>query len=218
MICGPVGSGKSTLLKLLLGEMPFTSGSVATRFSRAAYCSQSPWSIWGTVQNNIVGISEWDKTWYDTIVSACALSADFEELPNGDQTHVGTRGSRLSGGQQMRVVSTQISHNFRTKCTQSLARAIYSRNTIMILDDVLAGLDRATERHILDAVFAPDGLLKKLNSTVILATSSGTTLHAKSIHGPTYSNRKPFKVLRSRHFPRPKWRDCSARYSQQNLC
>lgn len=112
MIYGPVGSGKSTLLRLLLGEMPFTSGSVGTRFSRAAYCPQSPWCIWGTVQNNIVGMSEWDKTWYDTIVSACALSADFAELPNGDQTNVGTRGSRLSGGQQMRVVSTQLSQSF----------------------------------------------------------------------------------------------------------
>ena len=51
----------------------------------------------------------------------------------------------------------------------------------MILDDVLAGLDRATERHILDAVFGPDGLLGKLNSTVILATNSGTTLSGTDI-------------------------------------
>jgi ABC-type multidrug transport system fused ATPase/permease subunit len=62
MIFGPVGSGKSTLLKLLLGEMQFTSGSVATSFSRAAYCPQSPWCTWGTVQTNIVGMSAWDKT------------------------------------------------------------------------------------------------------------------------------------------------------------
>lgn len=43
----------------------------------------------------------------------------------------------------------------------------------MILDDVLTGLDRATERHMLDTIFGPDGLLKKLKSTVILATNSG---------------------------------------------
>lgn len=46
----------------------------------------------------------------------------------------------------------------------------------MILDDVLTGLDRATERHILDAVFGPGGLLQKLNTTVILTTNSGTAL------------------------------------------
>lgn len=43
----------------------------------------------------------------------------------------------------------------------------------MILDDVLAGLDWATERHILDTVFAHNGLFKQLDCTVILATNSG---------------------------------------------
>lgn len=46
----------------------------------------------------------------------------------------------------------------------------------MILDDVLTGLDRATERHIIDTVFGPKGLLEKLNSTVVLATNSGSPL------------------------------------------
>ncbi|GBF62869.1 ABC transporter [Trichophyton mentagrophytes] len=161
MIFGAVGSGKSTLLKLLLGEMPSVSGSIRTNFSLAAYCPQSPWATWGTVQSNIVGMSEWDKKWYDTVVSACALLPDLEELPNGDQTHIGTQGSRLSGGQKMRV---------------SFARALYSRNSTMILDDVLTGLDRATERHMLDAIFGPDGLLKKQKSTVILATNSANHL------------------------------------------
>ena len=46
----------------------------------------------------------------------------------------------------------------------------------MILDDVLAGLDWATERHILDTVFGPNGLFKQLNCTVILATNSGNKL------------------------------------------
>lgn len=105
MVFGAVGSGKSTLLKLLLGEMPSVSGLIRTGFSLAAYCPQSPWVTWGTVQSNIVGMSEWDKKWYDTVVSACALRTDLEELPNGDQTHIGTQGSRLSGGQKMRVVS-----------------------------------------------------------------------------------------------------------------
>ncbi|POR38791.1 Canalicular multispecific organic anion transporter 2 [Tolypocladium paradoxum] len=162
MIFGPVGSGKSTLLKLLLGEMPFTTGLVSTTFLRAAYCPQTPWTTWGTVQSNIVGMSVFERSWYDTVVHACALLADFEELSNGDQTNTGTRGSRLSGGQQMRV---------------SFARALYSRNPIMILDDVLTGLDRSTERHILDAVFGPEGLLKMFNSTVILTTNSGKSFH-----------------------------------------
>lgn len=108
MIFGPVGSGKSTLLKLLLGEMPYATGSVATGFTRAAYCPQSPWSTWGTVRSNVVGMSEWDEKWYNTVVSACALSEDFTELANGDQTSTGAQGSGLSGGQKMRLVSIHI--------------------------------------------------------------------------------------------------------------
>ncbi|PFH57820.1 hypothetical protein XA68_14537 [Ophiocordyceps unilateralis] len=157
MIYGPVGSGKSTLLKLLLGEMPITSGSVTANFSRTAYCPQTPWITWGSVQQNIVGMSSFDNAWYDTVVRACALLPDFEELTNGDKTHAGIRGARLSGGQQMRV---------------SFARALYSRNATMILDDVLTGLDRATERTILDAVFSPQGLLRQQKSTVVWTTNS----------------------------------------------
>ncbi|KAH8672363.1 P-loop containing nucleoside triphosphate hydrolase protein [Ilyonectria robusta] len=161
MIVGPVGSGKTTLLKLLLGEMPVTAGRISTSFSTAAYCPQSPWITWGTIQNNIVGMSTWDEAWYDSVVRACALPADILELGNGDQTNAGTRGSRLSGGQQMRV---------------SLARALYSRNPVMVLDDVLAGLDRATEKYIIEALFGSTGLFRKLNCTVILSTSSGNRL------------------------------------------
>lgn len=161
MIAGPVGSGKSTLLKLLLGEIPHSSGIVSTAFSQAAYCSQSPWITFGTIQQNILGMTLWDKPWYATVIKACNLTADFEDLPDGDQTKVGTRGSRLSGGQQIRV---------------AFARALYSRQPVLILDDVLTGLDKVTERNILDMVFAPDGLVKKAQLTVILATNSASHL------------------------------------------
>ena len=157
MIYGQVGSGKSTLLRLLLGEMPLITGSVSTSFSTAAYCPQSPWCIRGTIRDNIVGVSDWDEKWYNIVVSTCALNVDITELSFGDQTTTGTKGSRLSGGQQIRV---------------SLARALYSRHPIIILDDVVTGLDRNTEQHILNAVFGPDGLLKRLKSTVILTTTS----------------------------------------------
>lgn len=105
MIVGPVGSGKSSLLKLLLGEMPESSGEVHTTFSTAAYCPQSPWITWGSIRSNILGMTNWDKLWYSSVVDACALNPDFDDLPKGDQTPTGTRGSRLSGGQQMRIVS-----------------------------------------------------------------------------------------------------------------
>lgn len=105
MIVGPVGSGKSTLLRLILGELPEVSGSVISDYSKCAFAPQSPWITWGTVQSNILGMSAWDTEWYNTVIRACSLDTDFKDLPDGDQTRTGTRGSRLSGGQQMRLVS-----------------------------------------------------------------------------------------------------------------
>lgn len=161
MIYGPVGSGKSTLLKVLLGEMQDIEGTVATTFRSAAYCPQSPWICWGTVRSNILGICPMDKPWYDRVVQACGLKTDFQQLPEGDESNTGTRGSRLSGGQQMRV---------------SFARALYCREQVLILDDVLTGLDRTTEQGILDAVFANGGLLNETNTTVVMATNSAKHL------------------------------------------
>lgn len=104
MVVGPVGAGKTTLLKLILNETPVASGSVSSIFTGAAYSPQTPWITWGTIQHNIQGMSKWDRSWYDTVTHACQLTTDFALLPDGDQTRTGTRGSRLSGGQQARVV------------------------------------------------------------------------------------------------------------------
>ncbi|RDL41711.1 Cyclic peptide transporter [Venustampulla echinocandica] len=157
MLVGPVGCGKSTLLKMLIGELPEVSGSVATSYRNAAYCYQSPWITFGTIQQNILGGSIWNKPWYDTVVQACALDTDIQDFPDGDQTKVGTRGSRLSGGQQIRV---------------ALARALYSKEPVMILDDVLTGLDRTTELFVLRSVFGEQGLIKAAQTTVVLATNT----------------------------------------------
>lgn len=118
MVVGPVGSGKSTLLRLLLGELPQVSGSVVSDYYKCAFAPQSPWITWGTVRSNILGMSSWDAQWYSTIIRACSLEADFQDLPHGDETRTGTRGSRLSGGQQMRVVSSLLlfsSYYFRMR-------------------------------------------------------------------------------------------------------
>lgn len=106
MIIGPVGCGKSTLLKALLGEIPTSSGSIQVVFSQAAYCSQSPWLTNENVQQNILGTSEMDTKWYDTVIRACDLKADLKNFPRGDQSMVGSKGINLSGGQQMRLVSS----------------------------------------------------------------------------------------------------------------
>ena len=53
---------------------------------------------------------------------------------------------------------------------QALARALYARNDIVLLDDVLSALDSETERMVVDRLLGPRGIFRKLGVTVILIT------------------------------------------------
>ncbi|KAL1962947.1 hypothetical protein VTN77DRAFT_9043 [Rasamsonia byssochlamydoides] len=163
MIIGPVGSGKSTLLNAILGETPYGSGTIQVDFAEAAYCAQQPWLTNGTVRQNIIGDSEFDKKWYRKVLSACALETDIQQLPLGDHSKIGSKGTTLSGGQQMRV---------------ALARAVYSRKKVVILDDILAGLDANTEETVFDELLGPQGLLRRPDMTVIMVTNAVHRLSA----------------------------------------
>lgn len=56
---------------------------------------------------------------------------------------------------------------------QALARAVYARRSLVILDDVLSALDATTERRIFDRLIGPKGLFKELGTTVLLITHAG---------------------------------------------
>ena len=104
VIAGKVGSGKSVFIRALLGHTP-SEGSILRQVSNVAYCAQSTWLVNATAKENILGQSEWDAGWYKTVVAACALDQDFEQLPDGDSVLVGSKGQSLSGGQKQRIVS-----------------------------------------------------------------------------------------------------------------
>lgn len=157
MIVGPVSSGKSTLLKALLGETPAAKGLQRSFFTEVAYCSQSPWLVNGTLRANIIHGSDFDPVWYNTVVQACDLETDISTMPLGDETIVGSKGLSLSGGQQQRV---------------ALARAIYFRRSIVLIDDVMCGLDASTEEQVFEAVLGENGLLRGADTTVIFVTNA----------------------------------------------
>jgi ATP-binding cassette subfamily C (CFTR/MRP) protein 1 len=150
-----VGSGKSTLLKALLGEVSINSGSITIADDEIAYCSQNPWLWNGSIRENIVGADVADDVWLNKVCWTCGLDQDFQELPDGIDTRVGNDGTALSGGQKNRI---------------SLARAVYSRRSLILLDDVLSGLDTRTERLVFNRVLGPHGILRKLKVTTVLAT------------------------------------------------
>lgn len=101
----------------------------------AAYVAQQPWIMNATVRENIIFGYRFDSNFYDQTIKACALVDDFSVLPDGDETVVGERGISLSGGQKARV---------------ALARAVYSRADIFLLDDVLSAVDAHVGRHIIN--------------------------------------------------------------------
>jgi ATP-binding cassette subfamily C (CFTR/MRP) protein 1 len=159
IIIGPVGSGKTVLLRSLLEDMKLSSGGIRRSSSGTAYCSQHPFLWKDTLRANILGESQWDEQWYNTVIEACALQEVVTRLPTGDVTNVGNHGSVLSGGQQQRV---------------SLARALYSHKPLLILDDPLSGLDRGSQSFVLARLFGPNGVCRTSGLTVVMATSNAS--------------------------------------------
>ncbi len=110
IISGPVGCGKSTLLRAIIGEMAPIQGSIDLSTKKVAYCAQRPWLASGSIEEAILGgtteleHNTKDAMWYRQVVGACCLRYDFETLPAGDQTQIGSGGINLSGGQKQRVV------------------------------------------------------------------------------------------------------------------
>uniref|UniRef100_A0A182J5C3 Uncharacterized protein n=1 Tax=Anopheles atroparvus TaxID=41427 RepID=A0A182J5C3_ANOAO len=154
-VIGPVGSGKSSLLQLLLGELPIQNGT-ATLNGDVSYGSQEPWLFTGTVRNNILFGLPYDRKRYQAVVRHCALATDFQQLPDGDKTVVGERGTSLSGGQRARV---------------SLARAVYNNASIYLLDDPLSAVDSHVGKHLFEEVIGPRGYLaQKQRATRVLVT------------------------------------------------
>ncbi|KAM0254312.1 hypothetical protein ACHAQJ_006898 [Trichoderma viride] len=161
-VVGRVGAGKSSFLQSMLGGLWKVKGSAEVR-GTIAYASQQCWILNATVKENIVFGYKWDADFYEKTVQACALVDDFAQLPDGDETVVGERGISLSGGQKARV---------------SLARAVYARADIYLLDDVLSAVDSHVGRHITENVLGPRGLLS--SKTRILATNAISVLKQAS--------------------------------------
>ncbi|XP_063239626.1 probable multidrug resistance-associated protein lethal(2)03659 [Bacillus rossius redtenbacheri] len=149
-VIGPVGSGKTSLLHAILRELPLTSGSIAVR-GEVSYASQEPWLFAGSVRDNILFGQPYDWQRYRQVVKVCALARDFQLFPYGDLTEVGERGVAISGGQKARI---------------NLARAVYKRADIYILDDPLSAVDTHVGKHLFESCIC--GYLR--NKTCVLVT------------------------------------------------
>ncbi|KAJ3718421.1 hypothetical protein C8R42DRAFT_723772 [Lentinula raphanica] len=160
LVIGETGSGKTSLLMALLSEMhfiPFVPNSWYNlpRDGGIAYAAQESWVQNETIralQENIVFGSPFDEERYKKVLYQCSLERDISLFEAGDATEVGEKGLTLSGGQKARI---------------TLARAIYSKAEIVLLDDVLAALDVHTAKWIVEKCFTGDLMEGR---TIILVT------------------------------------------------
>lgn len=66
-------------------------------------CEQTAFLWNGTVRENIVGFTPFDRERYDQVIAATSLRYNLDTLSQGDQTNIGSDGVALSGGQKQRV-------------------------------------------------------------------------------------------------------------------
>lgn len=137
---------------------------------------QHPWLCLGTVRSNILFGRGFDPDLYAAVVDACCLQPDFQQWRDGDATWVGDAGSALSVGQRFRV---------------SLARALYARPSVLLIDDLLSALDA----HVAMRVFkgAICGPLAA-GSTRILVSHSTQVRRAADMVVWTYEGRPSVTV------------------------
>lgn len=145
-IVGPTGSGKTTLVNMLARFYDVTEGEVLVDGKNVkeydlhslrkniAYSMQDVFLFSNTIEGNLAyGVPEIPME--DLIETAKIASADgfIRETSNGYDTIIGERGVGLSGGQKQRL---------------SLARAIMTDASILVLDDTTSAVDMETEHEI----------------------------------------------------------------------
>jgi len=151
VLVGRSGSGKTTTLGLLLGlldpaegeilvdDVPLSGGRTTWR-GRLAYVPQETAILDATIEQNIAfGIHEHeiDRARVHEATELAQLTDVVRRLPHGLETLVGEGGSALSGGQRQRL---------------GLARALYGRPEVLVLDEVTSALDGETEARVLDVI------------------------------------------------------------------
>jgi ATP-binding cassette, subfamily B, bacterial len=145
-LVGPTGAGKSTLAKLMVrfydpregtvrfGGIDVRDATMASLRERIVVVPQEGFLFAGTVRDNIrIGRAEATDAEVDEAVEALSLSEIFGAFPDGLDTEVRERGSRLSAGEKQLV---------------SLARAALADPALLVLDEATSNLDPGTERLV----------------------------------------------------------------------
>jgi ATP-binding cassette subfamily B protein len=175
-IIGESGSGKSTLISLLQNMYPLQSGSITIgdidlkyidNHSLRELVSVVPQKIdlfAGNVIDNIA-VGEFMPN-MERILDICksiGIIEFIETLPNSFNTYLGENGATLSGGQKQRI---------------AIARALYKKPEILVLDEATSSLDTTSENYIQRTI----ANLRENNKTImVIAHRLSTVVHADTI-------------------------------------
>jgi ATP-binding cassette, subfamily B, bacterial CvaB/MchF/RaxB len=149
-ISGVSGAGKSTLLNLLLrscepergdifiDEVSLRTLAVGQYRSRLGTVTQNDELFSGTIAENICLFdSKPDMAWIEKVSAMAMLSEDIAKMPMAYSTLIGDMGSILSGGQKQRLL---------------LARALYSKPSMLLVDEATSHLDAANEVAVNESI------------------------------------------------------------------
>lgn len=149
-IVGASGCGKTTLCKLMLGILVPTDGEILideipiNRIGLSSYrqligaVMQDDALLHGSILDNI---TFFDNKAEIEFARQCAYVAgiheEIEQMPMGYQTLIGDLGSGISGGQRQRIL---------------LARALYKKPRVLMLDEATSNLDVFNEGRVSEAL------------------------------------------------------------------
>ncbi len=163
-IIGRSGSGKTTLMNILLGFVEPTSGdiiidgkvlvknNIAAWQNLLGYVRQDVFLIDGSIAENVafgVNKEQIDHSKLQETLRIASLHDFVNELPEGVETSIGERGSKISGGQRQRI---------------GIARALYHGAEVLFFDEATSALDEKTEQEITEAIES----LNQYNLTMVI--------------------------------------------------
>ena len=149
VIRGRTGVGKTTLIDSMLGlrsvdsgttridDRILTSGNLESTLRRVAVVTQDVPVFAGTIRSNITCGYELDESWLHDVSAMASLTSYIENRNRGYEYELSSKGLSLSGGERQRI---------------GIARALYSKPQIIVLDEATNGLDERTEREVIRAI------------------------------------------------------------------
>lgn len=163
IVAGASASGKTTLAKLIVGLLAPSSGRVRLdgvdvyRWDKSqlgpylGYLAQEVDLFDGSIVDNICRFQNHDLQALTEVLSLLGLYEWIHQLPDGLNTLIGQSGMPLSGGERQMI---------------GLARALYGKPRIVVLDEPNANLDTAAERVLQQAIVR----LKQQGTTFVIVS------------------------------------------------